>query len=298
MYAEVLDMSLGERIRLLRTGRNLSQNDLAEALSVSRQSISKWETDGAVPELDKLVGMSELFGVSLDALIKGSDPAPPSAADAASTPTPAVAEKQAPHRTAGVILLCFGALIATLLLVLGGGLAAPIFAFPFLLCGIICLCTRLRTGLWCGWAAYLCVDLYLRYATGITWALVFLTPQFTPEMNYVRLAVGWAQCLAGILLIALTLWSYRKKTAACDRKHLVLAAINLLLLVGLTLAQSGIVRHLLSQPDFASARNQHLVLLAAACGDILRLFALVVLLVLGAALLRQWRRDRNASHAA
>lgn len=291
-------MSLGERIRLLRTGRNLSQNDLAEALGVSRQSISKWETDGAVPELDKLVGMSQLFEVSLDALIKGTDPAPCAAADGAAAATPASQNKQAPHCTAGTILLGLGVLIAVLLFCLGGGVTGLVFAAPFLLCGIICLCTRLRTGLWCGWAVYLCVDLYLRYAAGITWTIVFLTPRFTPEMNYVRLAIGWMQCLTGILLIALTLWSYRKKTAACDRRHFILFGINLLLLIGLTLAQSGIVQHLLSQPDFPSVHGQYFVALVIACGDILRLLALVALLVLGAALIRQWRRDQKASRTA
>ena len=64
-------MSLGETIYRLRTERNMSQGDLAEALEVSRQSISKWETGGSVPELDKLTKMGELFGVSMDELILG-----------------------------------------------------------------------------------------------------------------------------------------------------------------------------------------------------------------------------------
>ena len=48
--------------------KNMSQSDLAEALEVPRQSISKWETDSSVPELDKLVRLSECFGVTLDEL--------------------------------------------------------------------------------------------------------------------------------------------------------------------------------------------------------------------------------------
>ena len=62
-------MNLGERIYTLRSEKEMSQGDLAEALDVSRQSISKWETNGSVPELDKLVKLSEVFGVSLYALI-------------------------------------------------------------------------------------------------------------------------------------------------------------------------------------------------------------------------------------
>ena len=48
------DMTLGQNICRLRTERGLSQGDLADALDVSRQSISKWETGASVPELDKL----------------------------------------------------------------------------------------------------------------------------------------------------------------------------------------------------------------------------------------------------
>lgn len=65
-------MSLGENIYRLRSEKGMSQSELAEALNVSRQSISKWETDGSVPELDKLLSLSDLFGVSLDELVKGS----------------------------------------------------------------------------------------------------------------------------------------------------------------------------------------------------------------------------------
>ena len=72
-------MNLGQRIYELRTQKNLSQGDLAEALDVSRQSISKWETGSSVPELDKLIKLSQLFGVTLDELILDKQPeaAPP-----------------------------------------------------------------------------------------------------------------------------------------------------------------------------------------------------------------------------
>ena len=66
-------MTLGERIYKLRTGKEMSQGDLADALEVSRQSISKWETNGSVPDLDKLVKMSAIFGLSLDELVTGKE---------------------------------------------------------------------------------------------------------------------------------------------------------------------------------------------------------------------------------
>ena len=66
-------MTLGERIYKLRTEKEMSQGDLADALEVSRQSISKWETNGSVPELDKLIKLSEIFGISLDELVTGKE---------------------------------------------------------------------------------------------------------------------------------------------------------------------------------------------------------------------------------
>ena len=64
-------MTLGERIIKLRNSKGISQDTLAVALGVSRQSVSKWETDASVPELDKLIKLSEYFEVSIDELIKG-----------------------------------------------------------------------------------------------------------------------------------------------------------------------------------------------------------------------------------
>ena len=64
-------MRLAQTIYQLRIQKGMSQGDLAEALEVSRQSVSKWETGGATPDLDKLVKMSELFGVTLDELVTG-----------------------------------------------------------------------------------------------------------------------------------------------------------------------------------------------------------------------------------
>ncbi len=64
-------MTIGEKIARLRYKTELSQEKLAEVLGVSRQSVSKWEMDEAVPTLDKVVAISRLFGVSLDELIIG-----------------------------------------------------------------------------------------------------------------------------------------------------------------------------------------------------------------------------------
>ena len=62
-------MTTGERIQALRKEKGLSQETLGEALGVSRQAISKWESDAALPEVEKLVAMSRLFCVSVGELL-------------------------------------------------------------------------------------------------------------------------------------------------------------------------------------------------------------------------------------
>lgn len=63
-------MTFGERLYKLRSEKNVSQEELAELLDVSRQSISKWENDKAYPEMTKLLFMSDYFDVSLDHLMR------------------------------------------------------------------------------------------------------------------------------------------------------------------------------------------------------------------------------------
>jgi len=65
-------MSLGEKLLYLRKKEGLSQEDVAEKLGVSRQTVSKWETDQTVPELIKAKLLSQLYNVSYDYLISGS----------------------------------------------------------------------------------------------------------------------------------------------------------------------------------------------------------------------------------
>lgn len=121
-------MTLGENIVRLRTQRNWSQGDLADALDISRQSVSKWETDASVPELEKLLKLSELFGVTLDALVRGED-APqtePAAAEVQNDPS-SFAPQTVPARDKsrsiiGTVLLCTGAVIVLLFLLLFGSI--------------------------------------------------------------------------------------------------------------------------------------------------------------------------------
>ena len=73
-------MTLGEKIQQLRKAAGLSQEQLAAQLGVSRQSVSKWELNEAVPELSKIVALSELFAVSTDELLRDAPPPAPDSA--------------------------------------------------------------------------------------------------------------------------------------------------------------------------------------------------------------------------
>ena len=61
---------LSEKIMDLRKQRGWSQEELESRLDVSRQSVSKWESAASVPDLDKIIRISEIFGVSTDFLLK------------------------------------------------------------------------------------------------------------------------------------------------------------------------------------------------------------------------------------
>lgn len=104
-------MDLGERLYQLRKARNLSQGEVADALGVSRQSVSKWENNTSVPELDKLVKLGELFGLTLDELVKGE--AAPAPAGRLERPRPASGPAGGRRIAAIALLVCGG--VGTLL---------------------------------------------------------------------------------------------------------------------------------------------------------------------------------------
>ena len=67
-------MKFNEKIIMLRKNKNLSQEDLGNEFGVARQTISKWELGETTPEMDKLIKMSEIFEITLDDLIKDTEP--------------------------------------------------------------------------------------------------------------------------------------------------------------------------------------------------------------------------------
>lgn len=221
-------MDLGGTIYRLRTEHNLSQGDLAEALGVSRQSVSKWETGGSVPDLDKLVKLSQLFGVSLDELVLDRKP-PCEEAPREDLPPPVTVvvqrERTPGRKVAGVVLLCMAFLVLLLLTAMGGPLEGLVLALPFLLCAAICFLARRRSGLWCAWTMYYLADVYLICFTGLRWRFLFVpaTYAYYSGAHFISAAVQIALMLA---LIAATARSFRNVPLSAARRN------KLLLLAG------------------------------------------------------------------
>lgn len=67
-------MTIADRIQTLRKSKGMSQEELADAAGVSRQAVSKWESEQSTPDIDKVVILSEIFDVTTDYLLKGIEP--------------------------------------------------------------------------------------------------------------------------------------------------------------------------------------------------------------------------------
>ena len=242
-------MSLGETIYRLRTERNLSQGDLAELLEVSRQSVSKWENDSAVPDLAKIVKLSEVFGVSLDELVKG-EKAPHAQAEVqgpevTQTEAPAVSAQEVNEiairtkiktgynnvqtdtqtglpgrKIAGIILLCMSFLVILFLTILCRAVGAGIvYSSPFWLCGILCFVLKRNVGLWCAWAVYALVDTCLATLMGFSRA-VAVTALRTGGWTCGSI-FAWVMILVLVVLIVVTVVRFGKQSVPDEKKRYV-----------------------------------------------------------------------------
>ena len=72
-------MDFNNKLYELRKQKGLSQEELANRLNVSRQTISKWEIGDSTPDMEKLIAISDLFDISLDELVHGKAPEPEAA---------------------------------------------------------------------------------------------------------------------------------------------------------------------------------------------------------------------------
>lgn len=166
-------MTLAEKILSLRTARGMSQDDLAEKLEISRQSVSKWETGQSIPDLDKIIRLADLFGVSVDELVReGERPQPPE------PPQPQVVyvererkQELSPVQKLGIIMEASGAALAVI-----GIMGAPLLIFAavaLVILGLPLLLAKKHPWLIMGWLAVCLSCLVLNpYFSVCPWGLI------------------------------------------------------------------------------------------------------------------------------
>ena len=146
---ENLNLIVSKNLIKFRMAAGLTQLELAQKINYSDKSISKWENNSAIPDLEKIIKLSNIFEVSLDELVKGEG-APQRTVTMTAVPQERPKETGfLPRKIAGTILLCMAFLVVMLFLVAGGRLTGFIYALPFFTCGILCFVLKKNIGLWC-----------------------------------------------------------------------------------------------------------------------------------------------------
>lgn len=110
-------MTIGEKLQRLRKAHNWTQEELAERVGVSRQSLSKWESDAALPDTANVIALADMFGVTTDYLLRedGPTPAPSIGQETAGVPVKQAAWYPSP-REVGARLIVASALIGLIVL--------------------------------------------------------------------------------------------------------------------------------------------------------------------------------------
>ena len=214
-------MTLGEKILALRTQKEMSQEELAAALEVSRQSVSKWETNQSVPDLDKIIRLADLFGVTVDQLVReGERPEPPE------PPEPQVVYVAEGRRgltgpqKLGVCLEVLGAILLLLGVAALGAIAAVIGAALMIL-GLPLLLAKKHPWLVLGWLAVgLSLLVFNPYISVSPWGLVvglrylyyyLAIPEVSSPVILLGAAIGITRGLVVLLLIFGTWRAWTKR---------------------------------------------------------------------------------------
>ena len=216
-------MNLGETIYRLRTKAGMSQDALANALDVSRQSVSKWENNAAVPELEKLMKLSEIFGVTLDELVgrEQTAPAAPAAPPAQSPP---------PYRTIGTILLGFGLLTTLLLSILGGFLVGVFLGTPFTIAGSIFLSNSKEPLFHAAWGIF----------------AVYAPVGFFFMLNFMGFGVYVKALVIGVWFAALIVWAmvrHRRGKLSDESRKFIRGSLIIALVLAIILTIATPIMH-------------------------------------------------------
>lgn len=208
-------MTLGQKIFELRNKQKMSQGDLAEKLNVSRQSISKWETDASVPELDKLIMLSDLFNITMDELVRDELPEKSSYEEKESIEkirpeTVVISKQMSTQKIIGCVLLGAGILSIPLILIFQY-LGAVFTAFIFI-SSIICLKVKRHAGLIIFWILTAIVDFYFEKGTGsgLFWSLMYILKGFHNVSGF-QIIISSCIWIWTILLTVLTVRAVKNR---------------------------------------------------------------------------------------
>ena len=211
-------MTLAEKILSLRTERGMSQDDLAEKMEVSRQSVSKWETAQSTPDLDKIIKLANLFGVTVDELVRDEEcPQPPEPPEAKVIYVEREKQGLTPIQALGVVFEVTGVALAII-----GLMGAPLLIFAavaLVVLGLPLLLARKHPFLIAGWLAVGLSCLALNPYTSVSpWGLIgglrrlyyyitYITiPGFRDPSTVFAIAVG---IVRGLLILALAFFTWR-----------------------------------------------------------------------------------------
>ena len=203
--------NFGERIYDLRNRNNMSQGDLADRLDVSRQTISKWENNMCLPEAEKLLQLSEIFGVSTDYILKGitivePDPVYIYVKDPDSENTSKYNEKIV-RKYVGIVLAVVFALVSVLLIILGGWIIA-MFTGAAMVLGILLALDVKHPWLTVFWAAYIVAMIIAPFISRINLLLIF-EPIIYTEGYTLHLIWAWGIWIVLAILILCTIKAKR-----------------------------------------------------------------------------------------
>ncbi len=164
-------MTFGEKLSKLRKENNYTQEQLADILNVSRQSVSKWESNMAYPETDKLICLARLFECSTDYLLKDECSNKNGRNDKGVDST-VKADYPTKQKIIGYILLAVSLIAGILIFLLAKSVEQLYVLAPVILsilaCSLICLFVEYKAGYWCVWVTFAPISLLSPFLVGFS----------------------------------------------------------------------------------------------------------------------------------
>ena len=209
IYAEVRNMTIGQRICELRKERGYSQEYVAERLDVTRQAVSKWETDLSAPDTYNLIALAELFGVSVEYIAtgKGEDTTPPAPERAQVGRTPLTM-----RQIAGLVFMTVCLLSSMLAIVLQTPVLL-VFSTALLIGTIVLLVNAKHAALICLWAQWVLTSIALAVINGTpTFAFSLFVRSSGAQVSRLEIVcLGyWLWFLVNVVWTVRVLWKRKK----------------------------------------------------------------------------------------